>query len=220
VRHSFTDDQRKELLNLGLHPEQLRRLETHALQSISWRQTRAPRMWDVRDKLTDLAKSLERVEKIYIRMSTSKLAASKEASARLQSAADDVFGDADKLGDSLEAASEIANRALGLLSRTRRSTRRNTVYFLRLILNALAFGHSEHFACSGYGDTPFKEPMPPFLIRIARKKRPFPHIARIVSEATGGWSVDDAIKVYLEQSGGKIGRKKCNVSPTTGLSHS
>jgi hypothetical protein len=219
MRRSFTDDQRRELLGLGLYPEQVQRLETHALQSISWRQARAPRMQDVRDKLTDLAKSLERVEKIYVRMSTSKLAASKEASARLQSAADDVCGDADKLGESLETASKIANRALEWLSRTRRSTRRNTAYFVRLILHALALGHSDHFACTGYGDTPFKEPMPPFLIRIARKKRPFPDIARIVSEATGCWGADDAIKACLRQSGGEIGQKKSNVPPTTGPSH-
>ena len=203
MRRTFTVDQQQELLELGLYHEQVRRLEAYALPSISWRQARPPRMQDVRDRLTALAKPLRQVEKLYVRMSTSKIAASQEASARLQSASDNLLADGDKLHDSLETATTIVNHALELLSPTRRSTKKNSAYFVHLILNALAQGHVEHFECSGYGDAPSREPMPPFPIRVTRKKRPFPQVARIVSEASGKWSSEDAIRTYLTAGRGK-----------------
>jgi hypothetical protein len=169
MRSTFNAEQRRELLALGLYREQVQRLEVHALQSISWRRTRAPRMQDVRDRLTGLATALRRVEKLYVRMSTSKVGASQEANARLQSAADDLLADPDKLGDSLETATNIVNRALEWLSPTRRSTRRNTAYFVQLIVHALQLGHSDHFDCTGYGDTPLKEPMPPSPVAFVKQ---------------------------------------------------
>jgi hypothetical protein len=204
MRHQFTDEQRQELIDLDLYPEQLQRLETSALQSISWRQTPAPRMQDVRDRLTDLEKALKRAETLYIRMSTSKGGASQEANARLQSAADDLFADADELGESLETAAGIVNRALEWLSPARRSTRRDTAYFVRLILHALEVGHSDHFDCRGFGDTAVQAILPPFLIRVARKKKPFADVVRIVSNASGGWSADDAIRAYLRLPRDKV----------------
>jgi hypothetical protein len=221
ARHTFTAEQRQELLvRLGVYPEQVRRLETHVLQSIWWRQVRPPRMQDVRERLADLAKALRRVETLYVRMSVSKIAASQEANARLQSAADDLLADADKLGESLETATNIVNRALEYFSPTRRSTRKDSAYFVRLILKALQLGHAEHFDCTGYGDTPpSRDPMRPFLICVGRKRKPFAEIARIVSEATGEWSSDDAIKSYLKAHGGKSAPKKSHIPPTTRQPH-
>jgi hypothetical protein len=205
ARRTFTAGQRDELLALGIYPEQVRRLEADALERIFWRQGPLPRMQDVRDQLDNLAKPLDRLEKHYVRISTSKLAASQEANARLQTAADDLLGDADKLGESLETATKIVNRALELLSPTRRSTRKNTAHFVRLILHALELGYTEHFDCTGYGDTPSKEPMPAFPIQVGRKKKPFCEIVRVVSEASGEWSADDAIRAYLKtKPGGRM----------------
>jgi hypothetical protein len=196
-RPQFTEDQRRELLKLGLFREQVQRLETLALLSISWRQRRAPRMQDVRDKLSELATRLTLIEKAYVRMSTSKRGACQEASARLQSAAYDLLADADKLAESLETATNIVARALELLDRGRRSTRLNTEEFVRLIYDALSGGHGEHFVKNG-------QPILAFLIRPSRKKKPFPDVVRIVSEASGGWSPDDAIRAYLKQRRGRL----------------
>jgi hypothetical protein len=205
ARRTFTAGQRQELLGLGIYPEQVRRLESDALERIYWRQAPPPRMQDVRDRLRDLAKPLNRLEKLYVRMSMSKIAASQEVSARLQTVSDDLFGDADKLGESLETATSIVNRALELLSPARRSTRKNSPHFVRLILHALQLGHTERFDCAGYGDTPSKEPMPPFLIQVGRKRKPFCDVVRVLSEASGGWSADDAIRAYLKtKPGGRI----------------
>jgi hypothetical protein len=201
VSRTFTAEQRKELRELGLFPEQVRRLEAYSLQSISWRQTRPPRMQDVRERLTDLAKVVKRAERAYVRISTSKIAASQEANVRLLSAAEELLADSDKLGASLEAATNIVNEALEYLPPTRRSTRKNSAHFVTLIVKALELGHVEHFRCTGYGEGPSDERMPPFLIRVARKKKPFPGIARIVSDASGGWSCEDAIRAYLARGG-------------------
>jgi hypothetical protein len=214
MRCAFTDEQRQELLGL-VYPEQLKRLEAYALPSISWRQTRPPGMRAVRERLTELAKTLGCVENIYVRMSTSKIPAAQEASARLLSASDNLLTDPDRLGESLETASTIVNHALECLPPTRRSTRKNSAEFVRLILKALQLGHAEHFHCAGYGDTPSIEPMPPFLIRVGRKRKPFADVVRIVSEATGEWSSDDAIKSYLKAHGGESAPKKSHVPPTT-----
>jgi hypothetical protein len=46
--------------------------------------------------------------------------------------------------------------------------------------------------------------MPAFLITVTRKKKPFPQVAQIVSEASGGWSVEDAIRAYQAKSRGEL----------------
>jgi hypothetical protein len=196
TRWTFTEEQQKDLLALGLHPEQVQRLKL-TLPSIGWRCARGPGMQDVRDKLSDLVKPLRRAEKLYVRLSTSRILASAEARERLYLAQETLKVGLDALHDSLESASKIVNRALDDLPRTRRSTRRNTAEFVRLIHKALAGGHAEHFVNRG-------KPMPPFLITVTRKRKPFPEIARMVSEASGGWGVDDAIRAYLNQRGGKF----------------
>ncbi|MGA7540615.1 MAG: hypothetical protein WBW93_17800 [Steroidobacteraceae bacterium] len=204
MRRKFTAEQRDELFKLGLYREQVRHLESHALQSISWRLVSPPRMQDVRDKLTELQKALERVEKLYIRVSTPASQAAGEALNRLYLAQQELgYTNLDTLPDSLETATTIVERALKDLPPARRSTRQDSATFVRLILKALQLGHAEHFDCSGYGDAPSKEPMPPFLIRVTRKKPPFPHVVQVVSEASGAWSVDDAIRRYLNSNGGK-----------------
>jgi hypothetical protein len=157
-------------------------------------------MQDVREKLTDFAKVLRRVETLYVRMSTSRAPGSPEAAARLNLAEDAVAqlhgrhrqpGE-DILHDSLETATAIANYALDNLPRTRRSTRRDSAEFIQLIVKALQVGHGEHFVNEG-------KPMPAFTIAVTRNKAPFLEIARIVSEASGGWSVDDAIRAYRKK---------------------
>lgn len=194
MRWTFTAEQRKELLELELYPEQVHRLELY-LPSFGWRCAAGSRMQDVRDKLTEMASPLRQLKRLYLRMSMSKNPASQETSSRLYLAQETLRAGMDTLHDSLEAATNIVNRALEDLPRTRRSTRRNSREFVRMILKALQGGHAEHFVNKG-------QPMPPFLIRVTRRRKPFPDIARIVSEASGGWSSDDAIRAYLNARGG------------------
>lgn len=195
MRWKFTAEQREELLKLGLYPEQVHRLELY-LPSIGWRCAPGPRMQDVREKLKEMAKPLGRIEKLYLRMCTSKNPASQEASTRLYLAQEELSVGIDMLHDSLEAATNIVNLALKNLAPERRSTRRNSVEFVRMILKALHGGHGEHFSNKG-------KPMPAFAIDVARKRKPFPDIARIMSEASGGWSSDEAIRAYLRTPGGE-----------------
>jgi hypothetical protein len=199
IRPAFSDEQQRELLKLGMYFEQILRLQV-TLSSVAWRCAPTVRMQDVREKLTDFAKALRRVETLYVRMSTSRNFGNAEAAARLNLAEDETAqlrgrhrqpGE-DILHDSLETASDIASYALKNLPRTRRSTRRNSAEFIGLIVNALQGGHGEHFVNQG-------EPMPGFTIEVSRKKAPFPDIVRITSEASGGWSSDDAIRAYLKQ---------------------
>jgi hypothetical protein len=211
MRLVFSTEHQRELLKLGLYREQLLRLQM-TLPSISWRCAPTVRMQDVREKLTDFSKALGRVETLYVRMSTSRAPGSAEAAARLNLAEDAI---AQRLGrprqpgedilhDSLETATNIVNYALKNLPRTRRSTRRDSAEFIRLIVKALHGGHGEHFKNQG-------KAMPGFNIEVSRKKAPFPDIARITSEASGGWSSDDAIRTYLKQGaterGVNVGRR-------------
>jgi hypothetical protein len=201
MRPAFSAEQQRELLKLGLYREQVLRLQI-TLSSISWRCAPTVRMQDVREKLTDFAKALGRVETLYVRMSTSRTPGSAEAASRLNLAEDAMAqlrrrhrqpGE-DILHDSLETATDIVNYALDNLPRARRSTRRDSAEFIRLIVNALHAGHGEHFVNHGGA-------MPGFTIEVSRKKAPFPDIARITSEASGGWSSDDAIRAFLKQGG-------------------
>jgi hypothetical protein len=204
MRPKFSDEQRSELLSLGIYPEQVRRLEILALPSISWRLVRPARMGEVRDKLAALVGSLAEVERLYVRIS-SMPGAGSEALWRLYQAQEDLgftsLDQIDALHDSLQTATLIVTRALEDLPQQQRTRRRDSAEFVRLILKALQLGHAEHFDCAGFGDEPSKEPMPPFLIDVARKKKPFPQVAAIVSEASGGWSADDAIEAYLKREG-------------------
>jgi hypothetical protein len=154
-------------------------------------------MQDVRDKLETLRKAQKRVEKLYERLSTPASAASGEAMNRLYLSQEALGHPLDSLHDSLETASSIVDRALVDLPRVRRSTRLNSVDVVLLILKALGLGHAEHFVNR-------REPMPAFLITVTRKKKPFPQVAQIVSEASGGWSVEDAIRAYQAKSRGEL----------------
>lgn len=201
---TFTVEQRQELLGLGLFPEQVEVLENDALQSISWRQRPAPRMADVRETLAEFAEALGRVEQLDGQIYMLGTPARVEAASRIDMAQEALGLDSlqpndwDKFHDSLKLATKIVQRALKDLPNAQRRWRLDYPLFMRRIMGALERGHAEHFNCISRGDAPSIEPMPAFRIRVARKRPPFPRVAEIVAEASGGWSVDDAIRAYLE----------------------
>lgn len=196
TRQGFTAWQREELSGLGLVAEQVAHLEHNALRAISWRLRPPPRMADVREILGGLAKALDAVERLYVQMYTLGTSAHVEAASRLDTAQEAQgfnplsHEGMDKLHDSLDAATSIVSRALQDLPKDQRRRRLDYPLFVRKILWDLQAGHAEHFMNHG-------KPIGAFQIKVARKKPPFPQIAQIVSEASGGWSADDAIEKYL-----------------------
>jgi hypothetical protein len=174
-----------------------------------------PHMADVRKNLSDLANLLNRVERLYVKLSTTATGANQETVSWLYMAQETLGFDPlkpderDKLHDSLQTATSIVRRALEDLPKVRRSTARRSAKFVRLIEKELRLGHVGNFRCSGYGDTPTEpEPMSAFLIEVARgvghRGRPFPRVAEIVAEASGGWSADDAIRAYLKEQAASV----------------
>jgi len=184
-------------MGLRLFPEQIKHLEKNALPSISWRQRPPPRMADVRKALSELEKALGRVERVYERIYMLGTHAMVEAASRLDMAQDALGFDSldahgmDRLRDCLETETNIVRRALGDLPKQQRRTRLDYPLFVRKILWDLQHGHAEHFMSQG-------KPIGEFQIKVARKKPPFPSVVEIVSEASGGWSADDAIEAYLQ----------------------
>lgn len=195
---TFPEVARRMLLEGGLFPEQVQTLERMALPGIRSRIHRSPPMAAVREKLRDLEKHLNKLEILYLGLSMPKSAASAVAAQWLYVAQDAFEMPSDALSDSLERATKIVRRALSDLPKQQRRHRRGSGGFIGLILKALRLGHAQHFRCSGYGDEPSAEPMPPFEIEAGRKREPFVSIVQIVSEATGNWSVDEEIRDYLE----------------------
>jgi hypothetical protein len=142
-------------------------------------------MTAVREKLTDFAKALNTVEELYEALTVPQSAAAAEASTRLYVAEEAQGVPLDALHVSLETATNIVRRALADMPKEQRRYRVDGPSIVRLILMALTLGHSEHFDCAGYGDTPSKETILPFGIRVTREPTSLFHrIASIMSTAT------------------------------------
>ena len=169
----FTQQQREILRTRGLSDEQLERLGA-LLPALKTPRRRA-RTQDVRDRLDDLAKVAQGLQRRYARLCASVEPASDQARTRLQFAQEQLgYTDWDTLERCINAVARITAEARADMSGdTRRSTYRNPI---GQILAALA----------------------PANFEVTRRKQPFLAIAQIVSEASGGWSVDDAIRGFLK----------------------
>jgi len=165
----FSDAAEKMLLDLGLFPSQIRQLERMALPSIRWRIHPSPPMSNVREKLSDLSRFLDKAERAYVRLSAPTSPASAEALTRLYVAQERLDVPTDTLHDSLQQATHIVRRALLDVPSAQRRRRRADGEFIRLILKALELGHVEHHRCVGYGEKPSRKGMPPFEILVSRK---------------------------------------------------
>ena len=186
----FTGEQRKELRRRRLDEARIGRLEAllPALKSPRPR----PRMQDVRDQLDDLAKAARLLQKRYARLNASKTPASEEVRTRLQFA-QECLGHSDwsTLALCIDTAVRIATEARdGVSGDTRRGIYRNPI---GQILAALGPGAFE----------------------VTRRRQPFLGIAQVVSEASGGWGVDDAIRAYLKPE--TIGVPKGIRTPVTAV---
>jgi len=180
------------LLQVGtLYPEQVNRLQLF-LQSIASREQRQTPRSEVREKLKDLQRALARVQRLYFKLAMPSSIAGGTASAALYLATESLGHDQDALHESLATATEIVACALGAMPPARPCNFPHSDY-VRLIRKALMLGHVEHF--QGLSQT-----VPPFDIQVSRKRKPFPAIVGVVSDATGGWGVDDAIRAWLKES--------------------
>jgi hypothetical protein len=184
----FTADQRQGLLNLGLYQEQTEVLD-ETLTTICSLLARGGRIGDVRGRIHDLAKALNRAKSLFKSISSSRIDGAPEAYSRLLIAEHDLRVGTGALARSIEEANRIADYARANFPLRIFRIRGPTAFCVHKILWALQIGHCEHFSNRG-------EPVPPFGIRVTRKRAPFPDIVRIVSEASGGWSADDAIRAY------------------------
>jgi hypothetical protein len=170
----FTTEQRERLRARGLDPERVQSLEELLPRLVSPR----PRLQEVRGKLSDLAKAAEKLQKGYTRLRASPHPASEEVRTRLDFAQEYLgYTDWNTLRQCIQTATRIIAEAWdGVSDETRRSVYRNPV---GLILSALGIQQ----------------------LIVTRKKQPFLEIAQIVSAASGGWNVDDAIRAYLKPKG-------------------
>lgn len=173
----FTKPQRDRLRARGLNAEQVERLEA-LLPALKTPRRRA-RTQDVRERLDDLAKAAQALHRRYVRLCTSVEPASDQVRTRLQFAQEQLgYTDWGTLERCIDAAARITAEARGAVSSdTRRSIYRNPI---GQILAALA----------------------PARFEVTRKKQPFLSIVQIVSEASGGWRVDDAIRAFLKPQRG------------------
>lgn len=178
MANNFIDEQRETLRSRGLDDAQIDRLE--ALLPALCAPPARPRMQDVRDQLDDLAKAAERLQKRYARLNRSREPASDQARTRLQFAQEQLgYTDWSTLERSIDTVARITAAArAGTSGDRRRSSYRNPI---GQILAALA----------------------PAAFEVTRKKQPFLGIAQIVSEASGGWSVDDEIRAFLKPDRGE-----------------
>ncbi len=174
----FTSEQRACLHRRGVADEQVARLE-RLLPALKAPQQR-PRMQDVRDRLDDLAKAAERLQKRHASLKRSTEAASDQARTRLQFVQEQLgYTDWSTLERCIDTAARITAEArAGVSGDTRRSIYRNPI---GQILAALA----------------------PSTFEVTRKKQPFLSIAQIVSAASGVWNVDDAIRAFLKPERGE-----------------
>jgi hypothetical protein len=194
----FTAAQREILVKIaGLYPEQVTRLQLFLQSIVSREQRQIPRS-EVREKLKDLQRALAHVEKRYMKLAMPSSVVSGTASAALYLAIDTLGHERDALLDSLATATEIVACALDAMPPARPRKFPHSDY-VRLILKALQLGHVEHFQR-------LRQSVPSFDIRVSRKRKPFPEVAGVVSDATGGWSVDDAIRAWLKESRGSAAK--------------
>ena len=178
MAEKFTDEQRKTLRSRGLEDAQIERLEA-LLPTLSAPPAR-PRMQDVRDPLDELAAVAQRLQKRYARLDASREPSSDEARTRIQFAQELLgYTDWNTLERCIETVARItATACAGMSEDTRRSTYRNPI---GQILAALA----------------------PAAFDVTRKKQPFLSIAQVVSEASGAWNVDNAIRAFLKPDRGE-----------------
>jgi hypothetical protein len=196
-RVEFNDEQREILARQGLLPAQVDQLE-NTLPLIRERLIRPIPVASVREELSKLKKELTSVYK-RICLNMPKSRAGGEALARLYQA--QVLNaksphEMVTLQDLLKMANDLVECAIARIPKSRGRIVRSSPNLkgpgeiITLISRALQAAHATDRRGSAN-----KLSVPPLDIRIGHN-RPFLTISGIVSDTTGGWSVDEAIKAY------------------------
>jgi hypothetical protein len=197
MRVRFNKKQRDELRYQGLCAAQVNQLE-NALPLIRERLIRPIPVASVREELSKLKKALARVDdKIRLKMPKSR--AGGEALTRLylaQMLKAQNPHEMVTLQDLLKRANDLVNSAIAGIPKSRGRFRRSSPKLkgsgelISLISRALRWEHGAD------GHRPANKLFaPPLDIRIGHNRR-FLTISGIVSNTTGGWSVEEAIKAF------------------------
>jgi len=203
MRPRFTQKQKAVLRQHGLYEEQIDCLEATLPAVRSAMQKPVP-MTEVFDWLKKVQKPLQNALKRYHGLKKYVAGASGEVLSRLHIAEMQQVQNPHEiktLGDHLNAANDIVSSACASVprrSRGRRIDQSVAGHPIQLILNALERGHSQHFT----GPSP-----PAFGIRVSRTMAKVRGIVEVISEVTGSWSAEEAIRQYQQKVGGSSGRK-------------
>lgn len=196
-RVEFTVEQQKILERQGLSRAQVNQLQI-ALPRIRERLVRPLPIASVREELRKLKKALSRVEN-RMRVKMPKSRAGAEALTRLyqsQSIRARTPNEMVTLQDLLRTANDLVDYAIAGTPRSRGRIARSSPKLkgsgelITLISRALQSDHAEdHYGRANSRSVPARN------IRIGHNSQ-FSCVAGIVSEVTGNWSVEEAIKAY------------------------
>lgn len=200
TRVAFDKGQRAILGNQRLFPDQIEQLE-HSLPVIRERIVSPIPIKSVREELSKLKRALNRADEICLEM-PKRHSAGGEALSRLYQAAvqrNPLEVEVVTLQDLLKTANNLVECAIAGLPKSRGRRQRSSPLLngsgelITPIVRALHTGHAAH-----YRRLANKQSVPKFDIRVARNNTRFSTIVGIVSDATGEWNVDEAIRAYLK----------------------
>jgi len=204
----FTSEQRQRLREeYDLLPEQIQELEKILL--ICQAELRNPaKMADVRSSLETTEKSLEQTLSAISRLLLGSTTADTEARTRLLlaefEANEGVTSGLETALQVLTAVQESARMALAVLPSEQRRDRRANPAPIGHIERALLRGFcNHHYEPREEGGVIVRQAAPPYMLRTARNKLPFPQVVAICYEAIGsldthgGGTPDRAIREYL-----------------------
>jgi hypothetical protein len=147
----------------------------------------------VRDKLSGIAKPLKKAKAAMEAMSKVSSLANVEAYNRILLAEESTQPGYEVVAEQLTHIITIMQRALELLAAEPRRTNDANPIPIHLIEAALSIGFRKHHDPEMRGKV-----LPPYKLRVSRKRPPFPEIATICYEAIGRrYEPDRAIRNYL-----------------------
>jgi hypothetical protein len=198
-KFTFNDGQQADLLNQGLFLTQIKQLEK-VVPAIRERRKKPIPSSRVKEELLKLKKALTVIEKMpqrpagseaLTRLSHAQMLTQMPTQNPRQTVTLQIFLEA------ANATKALVDDAISGLPKYRGRIQRSSPRLngsgeiITLIVGALQRGHAEH--CRDLVD---RKHLPAFDIQAKRHNNRFTCIVGIVSDVTGGWSLDEAIRAY------------------------